>query len=291
MIEVLRGGTSSLTTSAASELEGVARRTRWLRWALAAAAILALAVALSLARGADVRPTSYFASGSGGIVVLDLSTSVESTKYRRIQRVLRSLAMTGSRVGLVVFSDSAYEALPPGTRGEELTPLIRFFPVTREPRSRDEVERNAQRSFGIATPWSGTFRGGTRISTGLREARLMIERDAIAEPSVLLVSDLDNSGIDTPVLTQELIRYEQSGIDLRIVPLFPNPEDRQLFGRTTGPEKFVLNKELLRNSEIEERQTLVGTFPLAFVLVAALLLALLALNERLCMRMSWGRTG
>ncbi len=291
MIEVLRGGTSALTTSAASELEGVARRTRWLRWALAVSAILVLAVALSLARGADVRPTSYFASGSGGIVVLDLSTSVETTKYRRIQRVLRSLAMTGSRVGLVVFSDSAYEALPPGTRGEELTPLMRFFPVVREPRSRDEVERNAQRSFGIATPWSGTFRGGTRISTGLREARLMIERDGIADPSVLLVSDLDNSGIDTPVLTQELIRYEQSGIDLRIVPLFPNPEDRQLFGRTTGPEKFVLNKELLRNSEIEERQTLVGNFPLAFVLVAALLLALLALNERLCMRMSWGRTG
>lgn len=291
MIEVLRGGTSALTTSAASELEGVARRTRWLRWALAVSAILVLAVALSLARGADVRPTSYFASGSGGIVVLDLSTSVETTKYRRIQRVLRSLAMTGSRVGLVVFSDSAYEALPPGTRGEELTPLMRFFPVVREPRSRDEVERNAQRSFGIATPWSGTFRGGTRISTGLREARLMIERDGIADPSVLLVSDLDNSGIDTPVLTQELIRYEQSGIDLRIVPLFPNPEDRQLFGRTTGPEKFVLNKELLRNSEIEERQTLVGNFPLAFVLVASLLLALLALNERLCMRMSWGRTG
>lgn len=291
MIEALRGGTSALTTSAASELEGVARRTRWVRWALALSAILALAVAMSFARGADVRPTSYFASGNGGIVVLDLSTSVENTKYRRIQRVLRSLAMSGSRVGLVVFSDSAYEALPPGTRGEELTPLIRFFPVAREPRSREEVERNAQRSFGIATPWSGTFRGGTRISTGLREARLMAERDGIADPSVLLVSDLDNSGIDTPVLTQELIRYEQSGIDLRIVPLFPNAEDRQLFGRTTGPEKFVLNKELIRNSEIEERQTLVGTFPLAFVLVAALLLALLALNERLCMRMSWGRAG
>ena len=291
MIEALRGGTSALTTSAASELEGVARRTRWMRWGLAFSAILALAVAMSLARGADVRPTSYFASGNGGIVVLDLSTSVENTKYRRIQRVLRSLAMTGSRVGLVVFSDSAYEALPPGTRGEELTPLMRFFPVMREARSRDEVERNAQRSFGIATPWSGTFRGGTRISTGLREARLMAERDGIADPSVLLVSDLDNSGIDTPVLTQELIRYEQSGIDLRIVPLFPNAEDRQLFGRTVGPEKFVLNKELLRNSEIEERQTLVGAFPLAFVLVAALLLALVALNERLCMRMSWGRIG
>ena len=290
MIEALRRGTSALTTSAASELEGVARRTRWVRWALAACAILALAVAMSVARGADVRPTSYFASGNGGIVVLDLSTSVESTKHRRIQRVLRSLAMTGSRVGLVVFSDSAYEALPPGTRGEELTPLLRFFPAGREPRSREEAQRNALRSFGIATPWSGTFRGGTRISTGLREARQMVERDGIADPSVLLVSDLDNSGIDAPVLTQELIRYERTGIDLRIVPLFPNAEDRQLFGRIIGPESFVLNKELLRNSEIEERQTLVGDFPLAFVLVAALFLALLALNERLCTRMSWGRT-
>lgn len=289
MIEALRGGTSALTTSAASELQGVARRTRWVRWALAAGAILALAVAMSLARGADVRPTSYFASGNGGIVVLDLSTSVERTKYQRIQRVLRSLAMTGSRVGLVVFSDSAYEALPPGTRGEELTPLLRFFPVDREPRSYDEAQQNA-RSFGVATPWSGTFRGGTRISTGLREARVMVERDGIADPSVLLVSDLDNSGIDRPLLTQELIRYEQSGIDLRIVPLFPNAADRQLFGRIVGPEEFILNKELLRNSEIEERQTLVGDFPLAFVLVAALLLALLALNERLCLRMSWGRT-
>jgi hypothetical protein len=260
------------------------------RWALAACAILALAVAMSFARGADVRPTSYFASGNGGIVVLDLSTSVERTKYQRINRVLRSLSMTGSRVGLVVFSDSAYEALPPGTRGEELTPLLRFFPVAREPRSRDEAERNAQQSFGIATPWSGTFRGGTRISTGLREARQMVERDRIADPSVLLVSDLDNSGIDTPVLTQELITYERTGIDLRIVPLFPSPEDRQLFGRIVGPDEFVLNKELLRNSEIEERQTLVGDFPLAFVLVAALLLALVALNERLCLRMSWGRT-
>ena len=290
MIEALRRSDSALTTSAASELQGVARRTRWVRWALAACAILALAVAMSFARGADVRPTSYFASGKGGIVVLDLSTSVERTKYQRIQRVLRSLAMSGSRVGLVVFSDSAYEALPPGTRGEELTPLLRFFPVGREPRSREEAERNAQQSFGIPTPWSGTFRGGTRISTGLREARHMVERDGIAEPSVLLVSDLDNSGIDAPILTQELITYERSGIDLRIVPLFPNAEDRQLFGRIVGPDEFVLNKELIRNSEIEERQTLVGDFPLAFVLVAALFLALLALNERLHTRISWGRT-
>jgi hypothetical protein len=289
VIEVRRGRMSALTTSAASELDSVARRTSWVRWALAAGAVLALALAMSFARGADVRPTSYFASGDGGIVVMDLSTSVERTKHRRIQRVVRSLAMTGSRVGLVVFSDSAYEALPPGTRGEELLPLLRFFPVPREPRSREEAERTAQRDFGITSPWSGTFRGGTRISTGLREARQMVERDRIADPSVLLLSDLDDAGIDRPALTQELIRYERNGIDLRIVPLFPNPEDRAVFGQVLGPEAFVLNRELLRNSEVEERQTLVGDFPLAFVLVAALLLALLALNERLHTRVSWGR--
>ena len=290
MIDVLRGRASALTTSVASELDDVARRTRWGRWALAAGAVLALAIALSFARGADVRPTSYFANANGGIVVLDLSTSVERTKYRRIQRVLRSLAMTGSRVGLVVFSDSAYEALPPGTRGEELLPLLRFFPVPREPRSREEAERSALRTFGITTPWAGTFRGGTRISTGLREARVMVERDRLADPSVLLLSDLDDAGIDRPALTQELIRYERNGLDLRIVPLFPNPEDRALFGQIMGPEAFILNNELLRNSEVDERQTLVGDFPLAFVLVAALLLALLALNERLHTRVNWGRT-
>ena len=290
MIDVLRGRASALTTSVASELDDVARRTRWGRWALAAGAVLALAIALSFARGADVRPTSYFANANGGIVVLDLSTSVERTKYRRIQRVLRSLAMTGSRVGLVVFSDSAYEALPPGTRGEELLPLLRFFPVPREPRSREEAERSALRTFGITTPWAGTFRGGTRISTGLREARVMVERDRLADPSVLLLSDLDDAGLDRPALTQELIRYERNGLDLRIVPLFPNPEDRALFGQIMGPEAFILNNELLRNSEVDERQTLVGDFPLAFVLVAALLLALLALNERLHTRVNWGRT-
>jgi hypothetical protein len=281
---------AALTTSAASELDSVVRRTRSVRWALAVCALLALAVALWFARSADVRPTSYFASANGGIVVLDLSTSVERTKYRRIQRVLRSLAMTGSRVGLVVFSDSAYEALPPGTRGEELMPLLRFFPVPREPRSREEAERTARRTFGITTPWAGTFRGGTRISTGLREARVMIDRDRLPDPSVLLVSDLDDAGVDRPALTQELIRYERNGIDLRIVPLFPNAEDRALFGQILGPEAFLPNKELLRNSEVDERQTLVGDFPLAFVIIAALLLALLAVNERLHTRVSWART-
>ena len=73
------------------------------------------------------RPTSYFASGGGGVVVLDLSTSVEPRKYQRIQRVLRSLSQSSTRLGLVVFSDVAYEMFPSGTRGNELDALLPFF--------------------------------------------------------------------------------------------------------------------------------------------------------------------
>jgi hypothetical protein len=256
--------------------------------ALCAIALLAAAATLSTRLGA--RPSSYFASGGGGVVVLDLSTSVEPAKYRRIQRVLRSLAQTSTRVGLVVFSDVAYEMLTPGTRGDELRPLLPFFeppptppPTRRGPRGqRPELPR----TFGRASPWTGTFRGGTRISVGLAEARRVIERDGI-EPHVLLISDLDDSALDTELLTQELVRYESDGIDLRVVPLFAFREDRDLFEQLVGEEAFVQNKELLGNTAVEERQTLVGSFPAALVIAAAALLALLGLNERLCGRVSW----
>ena len=279
---------AGLPTTAARELAPAARRTRRVRLLLAAAAIALLALALALARSANARPTSYFATGGGGIVVLDLSTSVDRLKYERIQRVLRSLADTGTHVGLIVFSDTAYEMLPPGTRGTELRPLLRFFvPLGRAEREREQ--RTVRRTFGIQTPWSSTFRGGTRISTGLREARFVIRRDRISEPSVLLVSDLDDSGLDRHRLTQELIRYGQEGIKLRVVPLFPVPEDVALFTQMLGRQALLARPEVVANSAVRERQTLVGSFPVAFVCAGAALLALLALNERVCGRLTWRR--
>ena len=287
---------SGLPTSAVRELGQTARRTlvRHVGLALCAVAVLAAALLLSTRLGA--RPTSYFASGGGGVIVLDLSTSVEPAKYRRIQRVLRSLAQTSTRVGLVVFSDDAYEMLTPGTRGDELRPLLPFFepppaaPIVRRSGRSGRSRGGSQElpSFGRASPWTGTFRGGTKISAGLGEARRVIERDGI-QPSVLLISDLDDSALDTERLTQELIRYEADGIDLRVVPLFAFNEDRDLFEQLLGEEAFVQNRELLGNSAIEERQTLVGSFPSALVVAVAALLALLALNERLCGRVSWRR--
>ena len=285
MIAIRDRRRSALPTSAAAELTAVAGRTRWRRLGLALAVVALLALALTLARGTEARPTSYFASGAGGILVLDLSTSVDRAKQQRVHRVLRSLSRTGTRVGLVIFSDTAYEVLPPGTRGEELRPLLRFFRSRRS--SRFDGRRDGRRSFGITSPWAATFRGGTRISTGLREARFVIQRDRIRDPSVVLVSDLDDSAFDTRPLTQELIEYERAGIRLRIVPLFAERDDLELFTALAGDNVFLPARELVRNTRVEERQTLVGDFPAAFVAAAAAFLALLAVNERACGRLGW----
>lgn len=284
-----------LPTSAAAELGTAHRRTRLLRFAFGLAALALLGVCLVLARSLGSLPTTYFATGSGGIVVLDLSTSVDVQKAQRAHRVLRALSETEGRVGLVVFSDSAYEMLPPDTRSAELEPLLPFFAAGPQ-RSPDSYRRGSggrvvpvgpSSAQPRESPWSLTFRGGTRISTGLSEARRVIEREGVRGLSVLLVSDLDNSGFDTSALTEEFARYERSGIDLRVIPLFPGPEDRALFVQLVGRQAFVARPELLRNTEVQERQTLVGAFPLALVVAGAGLLLLLAANERWCGRLVW----
>lgn len=285
----------SLPSTAADELGGEHRRTRRLRLLLAVAAVALLAACFGLARTAEALPTTYFASGSGGVVVLDLSASVDQLKSQRVQRVLQALADTEGRAGLVVFSDSAYEMLPPDTRTEELRPLLRFFrssaPAFGSFRGRRGGGGNSGPRLrgGSAedSPWSVAFRGGTKISTGLIEARRLISRERDPELGVVLLSDLDNSGFDTSVLTEELVRYQRQRIDLRVIPLFPAPEDLALFKQLVPESAFVERAELVRNSDVRERQTLVGAFPWPFLAAAAALLLLLAANERWCGRLAW----
>lgn len=276
----------SLPTTAARELGAVHRRTRLLRFALAAGALALLGGSFVFSRNLDTIATSYFAEGSGGIVVLDLSSSVDRLKYQRVQRVLNTFADTEGRVGLVVFSDSAYEMFPPDTRTEELRPLLKFFKPQFRPRSREEARRQS-RERQLTTPWDQSFRGGTKISTGLAEARRMIERDGNPALQVLLVSDLDDSAFDTSALTEELITYERTGIDLRVVPLFPSRDDRAFFTGLVGKDAYVQRDELLANSTVRERQTVVGEFPWALMCASAGLLLLLGLNERACARLAW----
>ena len=259
-----------------------ARRTTLLRIALGAAVLLASILCLLFGRRLDSQPSTYFAGGTSGVVVVDFSTSIDPGKYRRIDRVLRTIVRTSQPVGLVAYSDSAYEVVPPGTRGDVLRPVLRFFEAG-SPTGRRLRNRFAD------SPWTGTFRGGTRISTGLRVAREALAREQVTQGSVLLVSDLDDSAFDTAALTQETVRYREAGIRLRLIPLFPSREDRELFTRLLGPSAFVVNRELLRNSRLEGRSTLVGRFPWGLVAGAAGLLALLAVNERALGALAWRR--
>ena len=283
--------TKALSSTAADELGREHRRLRRLRIALATLAVGLLAACFALSRDAEALPTTYFATGSGGILVLDLSASVDQLKSQRIQRVLSALAETEGRVGLVVFSDTAYEMFPPDTRTEELRPLVQFFRSRTGPPGFGRGDGGGGGGGGgpsaEESPWSLAFRGGTKISTGLVEARRMIEREGDPTLGVVLLSDLDNSGFDGSVLTAELTAYERAGIGLRVIPLFPAPEDLGLFQQLLPAAAFVERAELVHNSGVSERQTLVGAFPWAFVAAAAALLLLLAANERWCGRLAW----
>lgn len=289
----LRG--PGLPTPVAGELGVSHRRTRRTRLALVGVAFALVSGCFFVARSLEALPTTYFAESTGGIVVLDLSTSVDAVKARRAERVLRTFARTEGRVGLVVFSDSAYEMFPPDTRSEELRPLLRFF-ERRGPQRPNFGRFSRGRNSStpppreLETPWSLSFRGGTRVSTGLAEARHMIEREGDRSLSVLLLSDLDNSGFDQSTLTEELVAYRREGIPLRVIPLFPAPEDRAFFEAVVGKAAMLKDIELVRNTQIHERRTLVGAFPWLLVLGVAGLLVLLALNERLLGRVAW-RTG
>ena len=273
----------------AGALAGAARRTAVVRLAVAAAVAVLAVLAYLFAGDLRARPSSYFAEGASGVIVIDFSTSIDPSKYRRIARVLRTVVETSQPMGLVIYSDTAYEAVPIGTRGDVLRPLLRFYEV---PEGRPIPGRFAgfggPRNFPgrvPQSPWQESFRGGTTISAGLRVAREMLRREGIRGGSVMLVSDLDDSPFDTERLAEEAIRYRRAGIDLRLVTLGPSSEDRELFVRLMGPQAFVGHRELLANSELEERRTLVGSFPAALAVVGGGLLLLLALNERLNARL------
>jgi hypothetical protein len=215
---------SSIPLADAPALEREARRTLLLRLAVAALAVGAVLLAAAAGRDPDVRRTPFVPVGSSAIVVLDLSASISSDTYERIGNTLAELAAGRGRYGLVLFSDTAYEALPPGTPAAELAPFVRYFtlPKQDQPGFLPEFPRN---------PWQDTYSAGTRISTGLELARDVIRRERLDNPAILLVSDLDDDPIDVPRVRRTLSELEAAGTKVSIVGLNPSPEDERFFRR------------------------------------------------------------
>jgi hypothetical protein len=253
------------------------RRTAILRLVLALLALaLALAAAVS-ARGLRTQRGGLLPNGTSGIIVLDLSQSVATGAYREITSLLKQVIRANTRTGLVVFSDTAYEMVPPGSPGAELRPVLRYFTPLPGSTALDPIF--------LQNPWTDAFRGGTRISSGLETAREALHRDHIRHGSVLLVSDLDTAGSDVTLLTQSLLAYRKDHLPLRLMALDPQPDDRFFFERLIGKDAFDTRVTKDGGVVLRRDRSLAATVPRTLLLVSLALLALLAANELFCGRL------
>ncbi len=210
----------------ALDLRRMALRTRV---GLLGLAVLVAGLALAsvlLLRDAGARTASLLPPGSGAIVVLDLSASIDTDTYSRIGLTLADLARSRARVGLVVFSDQAYEALPPGVPASTLEPLIRYFTLPKQ-------VGGAAPAFP-PNPWVRSFSAGTRIAAGLELAH-GLALDQRRRPTVVLISDLDDSPSDLPRLTGIVLAYQRDKIPLKVVGLNPSLSDQTFFTKLLGP--------------------------------------------------------
>lgn len=265
----------------AVDLHGIAslrwprRRALLLRVTLGLTAIGSLAAAAASARGLDSRAPGLLPSGSAGVVVIDLSLSISEGDYPRISGTVRRLIEQGAPAGLVVFSDTPYELLPPGTPASELRPLLRMLTPTPGPKPQN--------------PWAGTFRLGTVISGAIQLAATMLDRVHAARGSILLISDLDTAPDDVPKLARVLRSVRDKGITIRAVPLSPSGESRGLFLSMLGPDAFSEPERISQGGPRRSADQVGNGVPGALLVLGILALLALAGHERFAARLALPR--
>jgi hypothetical protein len=257
-------------------LERARRRTTAIRAALAALLVVLVVATTVLATRPAGKTLSFLPGGATGIVVLDLSASISTDTYQRIGKTLNELAATNGRYGLVVFSDVAYQALPPGTPSAALKPYARYFTLP-------SAQNGFLPQFPV-NPWTNSFSGGTRIAAGLGLALKIIQDQNVKRPAVILVSDLNDDPGDLKNLAGVSLAYRQAGIPVRIVALDPQPNDEALFGRLLERAATVQHARLPG-----ERSLTVGPdIPPVLAALAVLVALALAANELWAARLTWG---
>ena len=249
-------------------------RTRVLQLVAAAAVLLAAALLyLDAPRSAEQADPLLGTRGSA-IVVVDLSASISWDTYARIATTLDRLRRSNGKVGLIFFSDIAYQALPPGTPAAQLAAFERFF----------VVHVPATPGLGPqppANPWTNTFSSGTRISTGLSLALDEIREQHIRNPRVVLVSDLDDDTSDLESLTSVALAYRKLGVPISVAALNPSQQDAAYMQRLLPHGGSLVDVPLqTRPAPSLHAHVRVGAVALAALLALALA-GLLALTERM----------
>ena len=261
---------SGVDSHDAKSFRGVARWTRMSRLVLATTAVALVVLAAWSSRDLETGERGLVRPGTTGVVVVDLSLSIEGEDYAVLRRAFRQLIEENSSIGLVVFSDVAYELLPPGTPASQLRPLLRLLVP---PRLGPPVN-----------PWTQIFRAGTQISTALELEKQMLERDHVVSGSVLLVSDLQTAPDDVPALARTIASIQRDDIALDVVALGPSSDARLLFGNTITDGEFVAPA----SSDAQTNRVVVTTIsaPLTLAVLAALAFVALAAHERFAGRLS-----
>src|SRR6476469_36944 len=188
-----------------------AQRTSLVRLLLVTALAATLAWLFVVAKSAGAGRAAVFPEGtSTGVVALDMSASISGPIYARVATTLRGIVNANQSVGLIMYSDTAYELLPPNAPPGAMLQFIPFFVPLRY--------YGSTPVFG-QTPWD-TFMGGTRVAAGLIASESALKRAGVQHGAILLVSDLDDSQADGALLEQEAVRLKNDHIPVRIVPLF-----------------------------------------------------------------------
>lgn len=273
-----------------SDAAGLARplrRTRVVRILLGVGLLLCGTAAFVLALDLREGRRGFLPAGSNGVIVVDASASITPNSYQQIFRVLDDASKTGERWGLILFSDNAYEALPPGTEGAAIAAFSRFFrPLgVGQVASESNTQRVGDARF-LSNPWGEDFTAGTSISSGLVLAREVLDRDRFEKPAILLVSDLATAQSDLPNLREVLTDIVKDQVPLRVVGLTPASHDKAFFDNVLGRDVIdVTPAPSVARAEPEGLGE--SQLPAGLALVCVLLLSALTANELWCGRLTW----
>ena len=258
-----------------------ARRTQLLRFGLAAGLVAVIIAAF--ASGSSAQGRRFYPSSRVGIVALDISSSITPSHYDLIKAELTALAASNQRFGVVLFSDDAYEALPPGTPARELRPFIRFF---------DRHLPAQYDQFGVPrpeSPWAQSFSGGTSISSGLLLAAALLQQKHVTRGDVVLISDLVDDPSDFNHVGDALALYSERGIPLTVVALNPPQENRDAFAALLGHAGVISNAVLPHGNVGRGVFTVSATFPTGLALLGCLAILLLGVEAFWAEPLRWRR--
>jgi VWA domain-containing protein len=279
LLTAVRGPT--IPIGATSTLSPAVRRTLLLRITFAVLLVGLVVAAIDTGRSKAAANRGLVPGGAGGMLVLDVSRSIKPDANRTITNVLQELIDAHMRIGLVAFSDIAYELLPPGSPSAELQPLLRYFAAVAPKPGPDPYPPN---------PWTTSFSGGTQISSGLAVAHAALQRAGQPKGPILLVSDLDTAPDDVPRVALTFNQFRAEGVPFRIVAVTPRADNLSLFKNLAGPGAFTHPVRGASGGLGQTGGAEGGHTPWLLITLALLVLGALAANEHWCGRLPVPRT-